>query len=273
MDLEAFRKFEREGWAESNVAKSYVRWFDAITSQSVGALLDAAGVESGVRVLDLATGPGGVARAALARGAKPVGVDLSPAMIEVARSIEPKFEVVEADAQALPFPEESFDAVVMSYGLLHLPEPERGVAEAFRVLRPGGRFAFTVWATPDRARGLGMVIEAIRDHGNPKVSVPPGPPFFRFSDPDESRRVLIDAGFETPEVSTIEQTWIVPSVRAMLTALEESTVRTRALLRGQTKEELARIERALEVAARPFASSDGLHLPMASVLACARKPR
>jgi len=66
------------------------------------------------------------------------------------------------------------------------------------VLHPGGRIAFTVWATPDKAVGFAMVLMAIEEHGATDVSLPPGPPFFRFSDREESRRVLLDAGFVQP---------------------------------------------------------------------------
>jgi SAM-dependent methyltransferase len=65
----------------------------------------------------------------------------------------------------LPFPDESFGAVGISFGMLHFPHPERALAEAFCVLQPGGRIAFTVWATPDKAVGFAMVLKAIEAHG------------------------------------------------------------------------------------------------------------
>ena len=95
----------------------------------------------------------------------------------------------------MPFGDESFDAVGINSGMFHFPEPERALDEAARVLRQGGRVAFTAWAVPERAVGFGMVLDAVRLHGKPDVGLPPAPPFFRFGDPDECVRVLTEAGF------------------------------------------------------------------------------
>jgi len=64
------------------------------------------------------------------------------------------------------------------------------VSEALRVLRPGGGYAFTVWAKPEEAVGFGIILDAVRKHGNPDVPLPPGPPIFRFSDASECDNVL-----------------------------------------------------------------------------------
>src|SRR2546422_34553 len=76
------------------------------------------------------------------------GLDFSPAMIGLARARHPQIEFREGDAETLPFDAASFDASVMNFGMLHLARPDRAIAEAHRVLRPGGRFAFTVWGAP-----------------------------------------------------------------------------------------------------------------------------
>src|SRR5206468_11528033 len=85
--------------------------------------------------------------------------------------------------------------------------PERALSEAYRVLRSGGRIAFTVWDTPDKAIGFGIVLAAIQKYGDPNVPIPPGPPFFRFSDPEESKRALTAAGFSNVVVTPVAQLW------------------------------------------------------------------
>src|SRR5438128_11973897 len=177
--------------------------------QSVIALLDAAHVTKGTRLLDVACGPGYAAAAAL--GAIAIGVDFSSEMVEEARNRFPGIEFKEGDAEQLSFADSSFDAVVLNFGMLHLARPEQALAEAHRVLRPGGRVAFTVWETPDKAIGFGIVLSAIQKYGDLNVPIPPGPPFFRFSDPAESKRALGGAGFVNAAVTQVPQLWRLPS--------------------------------------------------------------
>ena len=110
-------------------------------------------------MLDVATGAGYVAALAKRRGAQPVGLDFSEAQVKLARSTYPDVEFRRGDAQALPFEAEIFDAVAIGFVLNHLPEPEQAFREAFRVLRSGGRMAFTVWAAPKQGEGFGSYSE------------------------------------------------------------------------------------------------------------------
>jgi SAM-dependent methyltransferase len=269
IDPDAFRAFEHAGWQE--VAAVYDDAFASLTKQTLVPLLDAANVRRGAHVLDVATGPGYVARAALARGAYAVGVDFSSAMIARARRAAPSVEFEEADATALPFADGSFDAVTMNYGLLHLAEPERALGEAHRVLKPGGRIAFSVWDNPAHARGLGILLEAVREHGDLQVPLPPGPPFFRFSDHAEASHVLREQGFVQPKIVGVAQIFHLPSVDALFDAVLRGTVRTAGLLRAQKPEVLARIRATVATACTPYRHADGLALPMPAVVASAVK--
>src|SRR5207248_11272502 len=109
-------------------------------------LLGAAEVAASMVVLDVGGGPGYVAGAAAKRGTTSRGLDFSKEMVAIAQKKFPHIEFREGDAQNLPFPEATFDRVLATFALLHLPDPERACAEAFRVLIPGGIFGFTVWA-------------------------------------------------------------------------------------------------------------------------------
>src|SRR5207247_2111000 len=82
--------------------------------------VDVVRARAGVRLLDVACGPGFITAAAAARGADPIGLDFSPAMIALARRLHPSIAFRDGDAEALPFDDRSFDAVVMNFGLLHL---------------------------------------------------------------------------------------------------------------------------------------------------------
>src|SRR5207245_10651614 len=85
-----FHDFEQAGWQRA--AEHYGDAFGGLTAQTADALLDAAGVSSGARVLDVATGPGFIAAAAAGRGAQVTGLDFSPAMIALARTRQPAID-------------------------------------------------------------------------------------------------------------------------------------------------------------------------------------
>ena len=200
----SFREFERAGWEK--VVAEYDSSFGKLTVQSIEPLLDGVGAGPGIRLLDVAAGPGYAAAAAARRGAVVVGVDFSAAMVVEARKRHPSIDFREGDAEALPFADGSFDAVTMNFGMLHLCRPDRALAEGLRTLRHNGRLGFTVWAKPEESVGFGITLRAIQSYGNMNVSLPEGPPFFRFSDPEECVRSLLQAGFVDPAVAKVPQT-------------------------------------------------------------------
>jgi ubiquinone/menaquinone biosynthesis C-methylase UbiE len=265
-----FSAFEHEGW--ERVAQAYDAYFGDLTAQSNHAMLDVLGIQRGIRFLDVASGPGYLAAAARRRGADVVGVDFSVAMVEKARRVFPALEFRVGDAEDLPFPDETFGAVGISFGMLHFPHPERALAEAFRVLQPGGKIAFTVWATPDKSVGFGMVLKAIEQYGTTDVPVPPGPPFFRLSDWEESRRALLESGFVQPNLQAVDLTLVLRAPDTPFHALMRGGVRVAALLNAQTPAALALIEQAVAHDAEAYRNDVGeLRLPMPCVLASALK--
>src|SRR5262245_40288521 len=156
IDPVSFRQFEHRGWQK--IPQQYHQAFGELTTQSIEPLLDAAAVKKGTKVLDIGTGPGYVAAAAAKRGATVIGIDFSATMIAEAQKRNPDVKFREGDAEQLPFDNDLFDAAVVNFGILHLARPDQALAEACRVLRPGGRFGFTVWAKPEEAAGFGIVL-------------------------------------------------------------------------------------------------------------------
>src|SRR3954451_8612645 len=196
----SFKAFEAAGW--SRRATTYGRVTGAITARFIDALLDAARVGSGMRVLDVATGPGHVAAAAAARGAVPVGVDVAEGMLAVARRDHPQLDFRFGDAEALPFADGSFDAVVGAFVLNHLPRPEVAAAEFARVLAGGGRLALSVWDVPERARFVGLVGDAVARAGGSRTVAGPDP--FRFADDARFRALLDNTDREDVAVFRVE---------------------------------------------------------------------
>jgi SAM-dependent methyltransferase len=268
----SFRDFEHAGWADKEVCASYHDHFSSLTSQSIGALLDAAGVGARSRVLDVATGAGYVAGSALERGADVIGADFSAEQVRLARQRYPAASFHECDASDLPFESATFDAVVSNYGALHFPDPDAFFREAFRVLKSGGRLAFTVWDVPQETKLFGAVLGAVQTHGTLDVGLPAGPNMFLFSDPAACERALTGAGFKGCQVTKVPQTWRSSSGEQILDFMMTGTVRTRGTLVRQRPEALRAINDAILTALVPFRTSTAYEVPMPAVLSAAMKP-
>jgi ubiquinone/menaquinone biosynthesis C-methylase UbiE len=271
LDADAFNAFEAAGWEKQ--AAGYDDFFGSITTRLVEPLLDAAEVGPGARVLDVASGPGYVAASAAARGASVVGVDVAEAMISLARRLHPGLEFRHGNAEALPFADESFDAVVANFVMLHLGRPERGAAELTRVLDGGGRLALTVWDLPERARFLGVLLEALTAAGaQPPEDIPVGPPIFRFAEDREFARLLEEQRLEGVEVNTISFVHSASSPDELWRGLLGGTVRTSALILRQTSVMQERIRSAFEEIVGRYQVGSALELRVSAKLASGRKP-
>jgi SAM-dependent methyltransferase len=271
LDPESFYDFEHTGWEA--IPEQYHQAFGQLTSQAVTSLLDAVHLSKGDKILDIASGPGYVAAAAAKRGATVLGVDFSTAMVAHAQQLHPGIDFREGNAEQLPLGNGLFDAAVMNFGILHLGKPEQALVQACRVLRPGGRFAFSVWARPEETIGFSIVLRAVEAFGEPRVALPEGPPFFRYSDPEECVRALLCAGFEAPGVTKMAQIWRLPAGDGLFEAMKRSTVRTAGLLRAQKSLVLDQIRDAMRAELAKYTKSDVIELPMPALIASAVKPK
>jgi ubiquinone/menaquinone biosynthesis C-methylase UbiE len=269
---DSFRAFEYAGWRDDDMCQHYDEHFGAITIQSVGALLDAAGVAPGRRVLDVCTGAGYAAGLAVDRGAAATGVDFSLTQIEMARARYPKTIFREGDGAALPFPDATLDGVVNSLGMPYFEDPDAALREAFRVLKRGGRFAFTVYDHPQHAVGLGAVYSAVQAHGSVDIGLPAGPNFFLFSNPTEAETRLQAAGFHAVSVTTVPQTWSLASPDELCEAVLSGTVRAAATLQGQRPEAFEAIRAAIRETISTYKRGESYEVPMPVVLVSATKP-
>jgi SAM-dependent methyltransferase len=270
---QGFRDFERAGWEDPSVVANYDKHIACITTQAVDALLDSVTCKPGERLLDVATGAGYLVDAAARRGIDAIGLDFSAAQVQLARSKFPSLRFEQADAMALPFQEGCFHAVVNGFGLCHLTDPDIALREAFRVLKPGGRVAFTVYDVPERAVALGAVYAAVRLHGTFDIGLPPGPDFFLLSDPARSKAALSKAGFVDTAVRRVPQTWRIAHPNDLLEAITVGSVRGGALLGAQRAEHMDAIRRALCAALVSYRSDVGFDVPAPALLASAVKPQ
>ncbi|MGA3002903.1 MAG: methyltransferase domain-containing protein [Acetobacteraceae bacterium] len=267
-DPDAVREFERAGW--NRAAAAYEASFASATQQFIDPLLEAAVIEAGGTVLDLCCGPGFVGAAALARGARVTGYDFSAAMLEQARALFPGISFDFGDAEALPYSDSGFDAVVANFGIHHVPRPGLALAGVHRILRPGKKFAFSIWAGHDENIAWQLVFDAIRRHGDLGASAAP-PPGGGFATAADCLAALQAAGFVGADARLVRGLWRHKDAASLLAALRAGTARMAALIDAQMDTAMPAILAALETSTAPFEVSglDGgqLAVPIACYIA------
>lgn len=316
-DDDAFTKLEHTNWQRG--VDAYHAGFGPLTSQAVPTLLDKAGflVYSSLlhdqnqkkveeeSLLDVACGPGQVITAAVSKAKMSesksccsytiTGLDFSCNFIQLAKrnlkldhpdtsSSSNIINFVEGDAQYMSpqFDDESFTAVTSNFGILHLSRPDLFLKESYRVLKPGGKLAFSAWLAPPDTEGFDLILSVVNDVGNPNVTMPDGPPFFRFSYPEEIKHSLTEAGFIDIDITIVNSMeWTnVNSSDQLYNTLLEGTARTRELLRGQTKEETKDIKDELQrryddkcsITVTDGTARSQRHLRMPAVISSGQKP-
>jgi ubiquinone/menaquinone biosynthesis C-methylase UbiE len=267
-DYSAFADMEHRGWSDATRASDYVGLFSSASDQAIESLLDAAGVAPGLKALDMCCGQGNVSAALLGRNCQVVGIDFSQAMLALARRRAPKVTFIEADAQNIPLNDAEFDVVVSNFGVCHVPDQPRALAEARRVLRSGGKFAMTVWCGPETSPCFAAVYEAIKHHGHSEVSTPIGPDFHQFARRDTAVKLLSEAGFSNIDVTTVQCTWSLNRPDDLFEIYAKGTVRAAKLLSSQPPENLAAIRSALASTVREqFAYGSRWRVPVPAALA------
>jgi len=264
-----FRAFEIESW--QHAATAYCDFFAPVTSRLGEPLLDAVAARAGCRLLDAATGPGQLAAAAAARGAFVVGLDITAPMLKVAARNHPGLSLCQADAQQLPFTERTFDAVVASFLLPHLAQPEATLAELARVLAGDGRLALTHWDLPEHHRLMGVFMEALQAAGaQPPAELPLGPPVYDYSRDQALAGLLTGAGLAQVRVETIRFHHRFASADAVWAGTLAATARTGPLIRAQPPECQRAIRAAYDGLVAPYVRAGALELPISVKLASGR---
>lgn len=272
-DTTDFEAMERAGWADADIAQGYASTFDRATRHVASALAGHVGAGPGQHILDFCTGHGVVASALVAQGAKVTGLDFSPTMIALAKAALPEAAFVEGDAMDMPFGDANFEAATAGFGVPHLPDPSKGMAEVARVMKPGGRLAVSIWRGRGSDGAMGWLFEAVAQEGDPSVRLPPGPDAHALCDADVACGLLEPAGFTDVAVHDIASSLQVPSPEKLFDTFHRGSVRAASLLTHQPDENKSAIRAylAARVEEQGVASADGWVVPLPSVAVVARR--
>ena len=273
-DPRRFKAQERAGF--NRIAHRYAA--GAHLRQSLAdALLDAAQLQAGEWVLDLASGPGLLALPAAAAVAPHGGViatDIAEAMLGAARAqardaAATTLLCAVSDAEHLCLPDARIDCVLAGLALFMFPHPERALAEAWRVLKPGGRLLLSVWGPASEVPLIGCAQEAIAAClPPPKV---PRPSVFRFGDDAVLAQALQQAGFTLESISPCCFDCTFRSCEEYWQAFMDLAGGAAEALARQPPAELARIIAQCEQTLSPFAQGAGYRVPAQGRIAHAIK--
>jgi SAM-dependent methyltransferase len=267
-------------WA--GVAPQWGEHADQVDSRGpalTARLLDAAAVSTGDRVLELACGPGGAGLAAAER----VGLDGEVLLSDVAEEMATiagkraaarglsNVQTVALDLEAIDQPDQAFDAVLCREGLMFAVEPNRAVDEVFRVLRPGGRTALSVWAAPADNPWLGEMLDAATAVLGMPLPPPGVPGPFSLADADLGA-LLAAIGFVDVAIEDVPVPHRTDSFDEYWNLTSDLAGPLAAVLAGLDEETTSAIQERVRAAFVPYSTDAGLDIPGLSRMVSGRRP-
>jgi SAM-dependent methyltransferase len=266
----------REWQLVGDMAENYERYFVPVIFRPWATdLLDLAAPRPGERVLDVACGTGIVARLAAERvgpTGNVVGLDLNPGMLAVAGSATPAGASIEwrkANAEDMPFPDESFDLVVCQQGLQFFPNKPVALREMHRVLTPGGRLAISVWRDIQYIPGYLALAEALASHVGPEAA---GFMHMTGSVAEELASLAGGAGFQKVTVRSVSRRLHFDSPEAFVWEMVQCTPLA-WMTAVNRADDSTRTSVVSEVAAKlqPYVDEEGLAFPIEARVVTARR--
>jgi SAM-dependent methyltransferase len=223
----------------------------------------------GDAVLELAAGQGDVGfevAAVIGPSGRLISSDFSPAMAEIARRRSAELHLTNVehrilDAEQIELAEDSVDGVVCRWGYMLMPDPAAALAETRRVLRPGGRLAFSVWSSGDRNPWISLAGRILVAHGHMPRPEPGEPGMFVLADEEPLRRLVEQAGFANVRIEEVPIQNQYPSVDEYIRRSSEMGGMFSKAWAAAPGEEQERLKDEFREAFAPFAVDGGYQLP------------
>jgi SAM-dependent methyltransferase len=197
-------------------------------------------------------------------------VDFSVEMVAEARRRYPAIPFEQGDVEALPFADESQDAVLSNIVLFHVTDPFRAMQEAFRVLVPGGTFAFSQWLGPDRSECYRMLFGVLGAHADLSRS-DPAPDAFALSDDARAGEMMQAAGFDGISAEQVPNA-LHAEGPSFFDFFMKFGVRVPLLIERQDEAVRQRIRREIDVQAAGYLSGGVYRVPMPSLVVSGKRP-
>ena len=260
------------GQVVSAAARVYEEFFvPALFGAWAEPVADAAGLGPGQRVLDVGCGTGVHARAAARRVAptgRVVGVDRNDGMLAVAADSTEPVHWRRGTAEALPFPDASFDRIVSGFVLMFLPDPARALAEMARVLTPGGRLTVTTWTSLPTTPGYAAMVDLLDETVGPAAADALRVPFSLGQ--SAALHDLLASVFDEVTVRRVEGTAHFPSIEAWV----HTDIRGWTLADTLTEQEYQTLLDAARDRLTRFSRPDGtVSFPAPALIATATRTR
>ncbi|MDX6630749.1 MAG: hypothetical protein QOH00_2995 [Gaiellales bacterium] len=253
----------RDAWDE--IAAGYDEFVTPTHMWLGKEALRRAGLDAGMRFLDVAAGSGALSIPAALRGAQVTATDISPAMLERlgARARGEGLRDLETrvmDGHALELEDNTFDMAGSQYGVMLFPDLARALDEMVRVTKPGGRVFLVVYGPPTQVEFLGFFMGAIQAvvPGFTGLPLDPPPLAFQVADPEKLRLALAGAGLKDIGVQTVTQQTEFQSGKAIWDWVVNSNPIGAMLVADLTEEHEAAVQRALDRVLRERAGESGI---------------
>ncbi len=269
-DRDEYRKRSKNQWEQTAAGwhkwtPLLAQWSEPLTMQ----MFALAGITAGSHVLDVASGDGSQSIKAAQRvgeGGYVLATDMAESMVAYAAEAASEagltqMEVRVMDGENLALDDQTFDAVICQISLMLFANPQKGLSEAYRVLKPGGRYAAIVFTTPDKSPWLAIPAKIALEHANRPMPAPGSPGIFALGNQERLEGLMREAGFTDIEAHTVMHPIELESAAECSMLVRDSAGAINAILSDLDESRQQAAWEAIERALRRFEGVDGFRAP------------